>query len=154
MAAGLVAGAEIFGPTLGAMAVAYPGTAGAVGLTLESAGIIQTWRQALGGDPYAASFMAAPGAFGVPNFYTGLAGLLPDLPSTIPESASIHTPLTARSPAYLEYKALRLQGYNASEAYSLMRQFRAGVNPSDDFVFHFTSLKNGPLIIDSGYVNG
>lgn len=53
---------------------------------------------------------------------------------------------------YYEYKALRSQGYNASEAYDLIKQFRSGVNPNNEFVFHFTSLKGGKGIVESGYL--
>ena len=44
---------------------------------------------------------------------------------------------------YYEYKALKQQGYNASEAYGLMKQFRDGINPNDDFIFHFTTYEGG-----------
>ena len=56
--------------------------------------------------------------------------------------------------SYYEYKALKQQGYNASEAYDLMKQFRSGMNPNNEFVFHFTSMKGGKGITDSGGING
>ena len=56
--------------------------------------------------------------------------------------------------AYYEYKALREQGYNATEAYDLMKQFREGVNPDNEFVFHFTSYKGGEGITSSGGIYG
>lgn len=61
-------------------------------------------------------------------------------------------PLTSTSPIYLEYRALRLQGYTASEAYALMKQFKAGINPDNGFVFHFTGIKGGSGIVDSSYL--
>ena len=38
--------------------------------------------------------------------------------------------------AYYEFKSLRQQGYNATEAYDLIKQFRQGINPRDEFAFH------------------
>jgi len=51
--------------------------------------------------------------------------------------------------SYYEYKALKQQGYNASDAYGLMKQFRNGVNPNNEFAFHFTSYRGGKGITDS-----
>ncbi|MDE5780656.1 MAG: PKD domain-containing protein [Lachnospiraceae bacterium] len=51
--------------------------------------------------------------------------------------------------SYYEYKALRQQGYNATEAYDLMKQFRSGKNPNSEFAFHFTTLKGGKGITDT-----
>jgi hypothetical protein len=61
-------------------------------------------------------------------------------------------PLTRTSSTYLEYRALRLQGYTSSEAYAIMKQLRAGNNPSNAFVFHFTSTRGGSGIIESCYL--
>ena len=55
---------------------------------------------------------------------------------------------------YYEYKALKQQGYNASEAYGLMKQFRDGINPNDDFIFHFTTYEGGKGITDIGGIKG
>ena len=52
--------------------------------------------------------------------------------------------------SYYEYKALKQQGYNATEAYDLMKQFRSGKNPNSEFAFHFTTLKGGKGITDIG----
>ena len=41
------------------------------------------------------------------------------------------------------YYALKQQGYSASEAYDLMKQFRNGINPNDEFIFHFTTYEGG-----------
>ena len=54
--------------------------------------------------------------------------------------------------AYYEYKALRLQGYNATEAYDLMQHFRNGENPDNNFLFHFTNFKGGKGITSSGKI--
>jgi len=48
---------------------------------------------------------------------------------------------------------LRQQGYNATEAYDLIKQFRQGINPRDEFAFHFTSLDGGKGITSSGKLN-
>jgi len=56
--------------------------------------------------------------------------------------------------SYYEYKALKQQGYNASDAYDLMKQFRSGVNPNNEFVFHFTTMKGGKGITDIGGIYG
>ena len=53
---------------------------------------------------------------------------------------------------YYEYKALREQGFTASEAYKLIIKFRQGINPDDRFVFHFTDFAGGKGITDSGYI--
>lgn len=50
----------------------------------------------------------------------------------IPHVAS--KPTQAR---FLEYKTLRTQGYNATDAHGLMRQFDDGINPNGNFLFHF-----------------
>jgi len=55
--------------------------------------------------------------------------------------------------AYLEYKALRLQGYRATEAFSLMKQFRAGRNPGGEWAFHFTTLRGGKGIVAAHGIN-
>ncbi|MDZ4184348.1 MAG: RHS repeat-associated core domain-containing protein [Desulfuromonadales bacterium] len=59
---------------------------------------------------------------------------------------------------FLEYKTLRSQGYNASEAHGWMKQFDAGANPGDNFLFHFASegkatfsLANGIPRTDYGF---
>ena len=54
---------------------------------------------------------------------------------------------------YLEYKALRQQGYNATNAHDLITQFREGVNPGNKFGFHFTSIEGGRGITNSGIIN-
>jgi hypothetical protein len=51
--------------------------------------------------------------------------------------------------SYLEYKALRLQGFTPEEAVSLLRKFRSGVNPGNGFAFHFTSADSASKIIES-----
>ena len=56
--------------------------------------------------------------------------------------------------SYYEYKALKQQGYSASEAYDLMKQFRSGNNPKNEFAFHFTTLEGGKGITDTGKING
>ena len=55
---------------------------------------------------------------------------------------------------YYEYKVLRQQGYNASEAYDLMKQFQNGKNPNNDFLFHFTTYEGGKGITDIGGIKG
>ena len=59
---------------------------------------------------------------------------------------------TNNEAVYYEYKALREQGFTASEAYKLIIKFRQGINPDDRFVFHFTDLAGGKGITDSGYI--
>jgi hypothetical protein len=54
-----------------------------------------------------------------------------------------------RTQTYLEYKSLRLQGYNASESIELIRQFRSGRNPNNRFLFHFTDETGGLGITES-----
>ncbi|MEI3337230.1 MAG: hypothetical protein V8R02_07315 [Clostridium sp.] len=56
--------------------------------------------------------------------------------------------------SYYEYKVLKQQGYNASEAHDLMKQFRSGMNPNNEFVFHFTTMKGGKGITDIGGIYG
>src|SRR5690606_14295291 len=51
---------------------------------------------------------------------------------------------------FLEYKALRAQGLNASEAYGLMKQFDAGVVSPDQFLFRFTTVRGGQGIVTEG----
>ena len=68
--------------------------------------------------------------------------------------SSVNNGSSTNSASYYEYKALRQQGYNSSEAYGLMKQFRNGVNPNNKFAFHFTSLKGGKGITDSGFIKG
>ncbi|MCK4660485.1 MAG: hypothetical protein KAV82_13265 [Phycisphaerae bacterium] len=66
-------------------------------------------------------------------------------------STRVLSSTASREAAYLEYKALRLQGYRASEAYGFMKQFRAGINPQDRFAFHFTTIKGGRGILAEVY---
>ena len=56
---------------------------------------------------------------------------------------------TDNKSAYYEYKALREQGCNASEAHNLMKQFRKGENPNNEFAFHFTTEKGAKGITDT-----
>lgn len=63
------------------------------------------------------------------------------------------TPLPKNEATYYEYKALREQGYTASESYELIKMFRQGINPDNRFVFHFTDLAGGKGITDSGCIN-
>jgi hypothetical protein len=53
---------------------------------------------------------------------------------------------------YREYQALRLQGYTASEAYALIKQFNSGANPSGQFAFHFTTARGAEGIATTGEV--
>ena len=55
-----------------------------------------------------------------------------------------------RTAEFYEYKALREQGYTASEAYELMKQFRNGSNPNSGFLFHFTTYEGGRGITSKG----
>ncbi|RMG79086.1 MAG: RHS repeat-associated core domain-containing protein, partial [Chloroflexi bacterium] len=60
--------------------------------------------------------------------------------------------LNNRAARYLEYRALRQQGYNAAEAFNLMKQFDASLNPGYDWAFHFTTIEGGEGIIKSGEI--
>lgn len=53
---------------------------------------------------------------------------------------------------YLEYRALRAQGYTAAQAYKLIQQFRSGANPGQQFAFHFTSTQGAQGIVASGEI--
>ena len=84
----------------------------------------------------------------------GLAGMRGRGPvqSTPRPSGATGSTVTRTSPTYLEYKALRLQGFRASEAHGLMKQFRAGANPGEKFAFHFTSLRGGQGVVNAGLI--
>ncbi|MCP5094760.1 MAG: hypothetical protein GY943_04330 [Chloroflexi bacterium] len=67
-------------------------------------------------------------------------------------SRPVSEELSIDSPRYLEYKTLRQQGYNAKEAFDLMKQFDSGANPNQDWAFHFTNAKGGAGIVSSGEI--
>lgn len=67
-------------------------------------------------------------------------------------TAGTKTVQTVSNARYLEYQALRRQGYNASEAQSLMRQFDAGINPGNQWAYHYTSEQAASGIVKSGEI--
>ena len=53
---------------------------------------------------------------------------------------------------YLEYQALRRQGYKDLEARNLMSQFDKGINPGNNWAYHYTSEKAAGNIVKSGEI--
>ncbi len=123
-----------------AMALGGIGTIVGFGSAISSFKNGDTWQGI-----YRLSLSVLGGALWCKKYGSEVNGILNKLTSLSKEE-SLQT-------AYYEYKALRMQGYNASDAYNLMKQFRNGINPNNKFVFHFTSLEGGEGITSSGVIN-
>jgi len=65
----------------------------------------------------------------------------------------IQNPTPINSKAYeFELKALMQQGISEQEAIKLINDFQHGINPDGKFAFHFTTLKGGEGITESGMI--